>query len=661
MRKRRYLTLIGEGFTRAEACRQAGVSYSWAKTFDYSLQNGSSEAWAKGRQEAVEGGGPKRRGELCEEALAALEDFSLFRPRYCAHVATPWQTEAAVEVVRRLATPEKEYVVLNCPPGAGKTTGFTHDIPAWLTCRDRAIRGVMGHHVQTRADTYTARLRRTLERKVPVQAKDDDKARGLAVDAVSTLPHDFGRFKPDRSEIWRRDQFIVEQVGETPIDEKESTWTSFGQDSGQLGVRMDYLVWDDLVTKSVVRSSEAQMAQQEWWDDEAETRLEPGGLLMLVGQRLAATDLYAYCRDKPGGDEIYDAEEDPDLPSSEAFGRRKYHVIRYPAHDESRCEGVHRPGEAKPWPDGCLLDPIRVPWRELKVAMLNRDRYRVLFQQEDSDPSGVLAPRQWIDGGIDSETLEHHAGCWDRERRVCELPPRLERPLVSIVAADPSPTMYWAVGWFVVQPSTGQWWLMDLLRRRLTAEEFLEPPHPGSDRYSGVMEEWQVRSKALGLPISAWVVEQNAAQRFLLQHEYVRRWMALHAVRIIGHETHRNKADPEFGVWSLLRPMFRHGRIRLPGGDQESKLTSLKLVEEASLYPDGRYDDCVMMMWMAAHRLPSLISTDAAKMPRLDRPGWLADESVVARPAQNLLAGDRSGRSVDAGGKISARPGWVAA
>jgi hypothetical protein len=638
MRRRRYQALIAEGYTRAEACRQAGVSYSWAKAHDYRLQNESSHGWVAAREaeEADAAGGPRRREDLSELALASLEDFALFRPRYCAHVATPWQTEAANEVVRLQATPDKEYVVLNCPPGSGKTTGFTHDLPAWLTVRDRAVRGLLGHHVSSMAATYTGRLRRTLERKVPVQAKDDDRARGLAVDAEATLLGDFGRFKPEASDIWRRDQFIVEQFGETPIDEKESTWTAFGMDSGQLGMRLAVIVWDDLVTKKVVRSPEQQVAQQEWWDDEAETRLEPSGLLMLVGQRLAATDLYAYCRDKAGGDELYDAEEDPDLPTSEAFGRRKYHHIVFKAHYEDRCSEDHRPGVAKPYPEGCLLDPVRVPWRELKVAMMNRDRYRVLFQQEDSDPSGVLAPRMWIDGGQDPQTREYHPGCWDPERGISQLPEGLEGPLVSICAADPSPTQYWAVGWFVVQPSTGQWWMLDLLRRRMDAPEFLEWTD-GTRSFSGVMEEWQARSVDLKLPITAWVVEQNAAQRYLLQHEYVRRWQAKWGVRIIGHETHRNKADTEFGVWALLRPMFRNGKLRLPGA-QGARLASLKLVDEATLWPDGRTDDCVMMLWMAAHRLPTLLTVDTAKMPKMRRPGWLRGGYVQSRATTGAAA-----------------------
>jgi hypothetical protein len=144
------------------------------------------------------------------------------------------------------------------------------------------------------------------------------------------------------------------------------------------------------------------------------------------------------------------------------------------------------------------------------------------------------------------------------------------------------------------------------------------------------MEEWQDRSVAMGFPISAWVVEDNAAQRYLLQHEYVRRWMSKWKVRVVGHTTHRNKADAEFGVWALLRPMFRHGRVRLPGAFGVGRLAALKLVDEVTKWPDSRYEDCVMAMWMAAHRLPSLVKVDASKNKKTKRPGWLRQREAVA-------------------------------
>jgi len=84
---------------------------------------------------------PKPRDKLRPEAADALDDFALFQRRYLGHISTPWQVEAANYIVKLLATPAKEYAALNVPPGVGKSSLMTLDIPAWLVCRDRAIRG----------------------------------------------------------------------------------------------------------------------------------------------------------------------------------------------------------------------------------------------------------------------------------------------------------------------------------------------------------------------------------------------------------------------------------------------------------------------------------------------------------------------------------------
>ena len=81
---------------------------------------------------------------LCEEAQRALEDFAYFRLRYFGRKSTPWQERAAYEVMRSVQSNEREYIVMNEPPGSGKSTLFTNDIPCWIVARDRRIRIQIG-------------------------------------------------------------------------------------------------------------------------------------------------------------------------------------------------------------------------------------------------------------------------------------------------------------------------------------------------------------------------------------------------------------------------------------------------------------------------------------------------------------------------------------
>jgi transposase-like protein len=105
---------------------------------------------------------------LCEEAQRGLQDFDFFRRHYLGRVPSPWQVEAALTLVKLLEEPEKEFVVLNVPPGAGKSTLF-HDVAVWAIVRNRAIRVMIGSISQAMAKQYSRRIRETLERPAPIQ------------------------------------------------------------------------------------------------------------------------------------------------------------------------------------------------------------------------------------------------------------------------------------------------------------------------------------------------------------------------------------------------------------------------------------------------------------------------------------------------------------
>src|SRR6478609_8745069 len=81
---------------------------------------------------------------LSDEASKALEDFAYFRKRFFGRRSTPWQERAAYEILRSVQSEDREYVVVNCPPGSGKSTLFTHDVICWLIARDRTIRIMIG-------------------------------------------------------------------------------------------------------------------------------------------------------------------------------------------------------------------------------------------------------------------------------------------------------------------------------------------------------------------------------------------------------------------------------------------------------------------------------------------------------------------------------------
>ena len=611
-----YNQLRKRGFSIKQASEEARISYATAKRYEGKL-NAISPSRRHELAAERQVRGPVPYEELRDEAKLALEDFVFFQRRYLGRIATPWQAEAAYQVREWVDSPYKEFGVDNAPPGSGKSTTFCHDIPIWLTCRDRAIRGLIGSKAESQARRYVARIRRTLERTIPYRPPDELVAKGLAVDAEATLADDFGSFKPETRDSWSAEGFVVAQHGDVLIAEKEPTWSAFGMDSSFLGMRYDFVVWDDVVDKQTIRTAEAREKQQEWWDDIAEQRLDPGGLFLLQGQRMGAEDLYRYCLDKRVIPD--DAEEVTDESP------RKYHHIVFKAHYEDRCENKHGL-DAPYYPEGCLLDPRRLPWRELRAAMANpRGNFAVIYQQEDTDPATVLVNPVWVSGGRDPKEGTDHVGCWDNDRDLCELPPGLAGDLISYVTVDPSPTKWWSIQWWVTRCTDGEAqerYLMDLERRYNMPADHLIDWNNATQSFGGLMEDWQARSNALHLPIRKWIVERNGAQRFLLQFEHVRRWQAKWKVDIVPHDTAANKADPDYGVKSVAG-IWKYGLVRLPGKQKtKARFTSLKLVEEVTHWPEWSTDDCVMAHWFGEWHLPKMVPR-SKPLPRLPRPSWL--------------------------------------
>lgn len=683
--KREFLALIDEGWTVEQAAQRIGRSYAWAKQFMQQVKKARAEQLTqssshptrrtpspgevvgstvgKSMGEIVDqmpgDESPSRpeispdyllrpfqRHELSDVALDCLEDFGRFRYRYMGRLSSPWQENAAVLIKDKLATPYKEYGVINAPPGSGKSTLFTHDIPAWLTARSRTLRGFIGSSTQTMANSYVGRLRNTLDRKIPMQASSEDIAAGLGRDADATLIQDYGRFRPDPTlgAPWTQRQFTVAQFSDTPIGEKEATWTAFGEDTKFLGWRVNFVVWDDLVVAKTLRNLEAIEAQRKWWIDEAQTRLEPGGLLILQGQRLGAEDLYRFCLDMKSGYTELD-EHLFELGEEQLPTENKYFHIVYKAHYEELCQADEHPefhrlrapayNPDSPDESGCLLEPVRLPWRELKSIMEQPlTNFRVVYQQEDTSPEEVLVPNHWLEGGLYHDGVDY-PGCYDESRSLADPPSHLSGLTLSVVTVDPSPTKYWSIQWWLYnQPPgcerlMGFRYLLDIIRMPMDANDLLDYI-VSSQSYVGVLNDWQARSVELGHRITHLIVEKNAAQRFLMQYDWFKRWIILNQVQLRPHETGANKADKDYGV-QTIRTHYRYGRVRLPHA-RDARVTPTGGVEaltrELTRYPQSSTDDCVMANWFLEYNLQFLVkSVEAPKSLYNDMPGWVSQSS----------------------------------
>lgn len=648
--KIRFWEARAAGISIKEACKIAGIHYNTGQKWDAKRRRLNAELAVAQINEKVADVKASRGGRataelraeldtiaelppvipydrLSERAKRGWDDFDYFRRVYLGRVPSPWQVEAAYRIVEYLESEEKEFLVLNCPPGAGKSTLF-HDVAVWCIVRNRAIRVLIGSISQTLAKMYSRRIRETLERPTRLIVDPELVRKGLAVDAEGCLAHDYGRFKPTASgSLWRAEEFIVEQLNPGMLENKEPTVSAYGIDSEFIGHRADLCLFDDVASPENAKESTSRDRLLERWDSMAEARCDPGGLVSVIGQRLGSGDLYSHCLNKITYDEL-DEEDDvsgEDMTVEERIyepvKKQKYHHIVYKAYYEELDTGPKsRSKKAPPWPEGPLLDPVRLPWKDLSYIKYNQpNKYRIVYQQEDVDSDYQLVDRAMLTGGVGLDGVQY-LGCIDKDRQPGSITRHLTHPYVSIISVDPSPSQFWGVIWTIIQPDQGLYHVVDLERVKLTAEELLGWQMTTGE-YSGILEDWVQRADRMGYPISHVVVEVNAAQRFLLAHDFVRRWQATRNVQVIPHTTSRNKLDENLGLEALIPPLVRSGSLRLP--TMSGNWKTLALVEELTSWTRDKKKgtDLAMALWFTVLHAPRL--TAPKLPPRMWRPSFL--------------------------------------
>lgn len=177
--------------------------------------------------------------------------------------------------------------------------------------------------------------------------------------------------------------------------------------------------------------------------------------------------------------------------------------------------------------------------------------------------------------------------------------------------------------WWIYTPEAShQVFLMDLINQSMPANDLLDW-NANTGSFYGVMEDWQARSVELGLPITHWVVEANAAHRYLLAYDHMRRWQSKWSVHVIPHTTSRTKLDPNIGP-DIIRDHFRFGRVRLPRSPRgDARLQTNKLIDQLKNYRMTRYDDQVMACWFLFANLPQ-IAPSLKPLPSITpHPSWL--------------------------------------
>jgi hypothetical protein len=596
---RRFLTLLADGWPKSHAALEVQISETTATRW-------AREAGLQGHR--VEGANrppdPKPFVKLPDLAKRAVEHPEVMAREYLglADSWAPWMSMTLERLLELYHSPRDEYVCLNAHPGSGKTTVVTYAFCAWAGIRERALGEEptfsLGHDVEAKAKNYVKRLRTLFTHN-------------------SKLINDFGRFRPESNIApWSASELLIEPLEWQALREKEPTYTAQAYRGSVLSGRYRIVIWDDLVSRENSRTKDQREELERWLVQEAENRLNAGGLFALSNARYGPEDLSHYVLSQVDVEEI-DFEGEP---------RPLYTHIAFPAHDDSRCKGTEHDG---PWPDGCLLNPKLASWRRLRHFMVqSEDRYRLVWQQEDTDVKGFLAERTWFDGGVDRHGVRR-IGCLDMDRRFGQVPEGRDSAFISAVTVDPSSSHFWAIEHWLVYGDGAQV-LLRGMRRVLKAPDLLYTAIGG---WQGILEDWWIAH-----PFTYLIVEHNAAQKHMLQYPFFSEWCAARGVTLVPHTTTINRTDPDLGV-EMLAPIYREGLARLPYAGVEEKVFADAFRREACAWPEGSTTDLVMAHWFLNHRLRNLLAFGPIVAPgetmAPDAPEWI-DHGVPSWAAERM-------------------------
>jgi len=584
-----------------EAARRVGISTATAYRLVHGVKMSDGRAVNTGVR-GIQIPDPRRLEELGTDPRTALADFNLFGEMFFKLRPSYWRRDAAMRFVDALLdNTQRTFIDMNVFPGAGKTT-LIKVLCCWLIAgggikdpaAGRAIRIMLGAEVQKVARHMLRAVRLGLELRRPFTMFD--KGGQEWVEAEFCLAQEYGRFKPDvqlgEESLWSQDQILVAQLAGVDVILKEPTVQVASKEMGFLGERVDAAFWDDLSTTKNSRNPAVAENLNIWTENEAEPRVEKGGLFGHIGQRLSPLDLH-----RKRLDARIENEKGELVPL--------YKHVTYPAHRDDLCDSNHRQWDPET-NSGCLTDADALPVKDW-MAVRSKQEYRTVYQQEDADPAKILVQQIWLEGGVDSNG-EFSSGCYDRDRGFWEWPKGVGQ-LVDYATLDPAAGNWWALEWWSVQPESRHNYLIEGRRAKIQAGTFLDWNN-SKQEFSGWMHEIQVASILACHPIRVWIVESNAAHEYLQQFEHFRRWKQLFSmVSVIPHQTQKNKNDPDFGVEALLPGRYRTGMKHLPKKQGVEALNFLRQFEkELTTYPFAETDDTVMSDWMGEINLDKIIS-----------------------------------------------------
>lgn len=466
-------------------------------------------------------------------------------------------------------------IIVNTPPEHAKSTTITVNYTTWRICQDPNIRIIIVSQTQEMAKRFLRAVKDRLSGVNPSYRK---------------LQHDFapdGGFDAN-SASWTADSIYVNAEAR---DSGEATPTvqALGMNGQIYGNRADLIILDDTVTGKNAHEFEKQI---DWIQREVINRLTyPGGVLLLVGTRLAPVELYSEIQ-KP---EWYGQDEES--PWTYLTQPAVLEFAEHPDDWTVLAPWTNRPPVSlgarrlvEPGPDGLY------PWHSGKALARRRatsspQNWKMVYQQEQVVEDAIF-PANKVAASIDGMRAAglmspgapgHRAHGMDG--------------LYVVGGFDPAITGHAAAVVLGVDRMSGMRYVLDVW----TA------PNQKPDDLFDKLKAWTSKYH-----MHEWVIEKNAMNLMVTQNRDLRNFLGSRGTILKEHFTGNNKNDADFGVASMSMlfdgALEDRGLIRLPSRSQQEGVKAL--VEQLTTwFPQTKAkQDTVMALWFAETRARELVN-----------------------------------------------------
>jgi hypothetical protein len=461
---------------------------------------------------------------------------------------------------------DKTRLLINVPPEHAKSTTITVNYSTYKICMDPDnTRIIVISKTLTKAQEFVYSIKQRLTH--PMWAK---------MQATYAPP---GGWRED-ADSWKANAITLSRNS----TEKDPTVQALGIGGQVYGARANLIILDDCVTGANAHEWEKQL---EWIQKEVITRLDDEGVLLVLGTRFAANDLYREIRN----------------PKHWSNGKSPFTYFAMPAVLEFKDDPKNwvtlwpktdqKSGTKEPNADG-FYTKWNGPALYRRRGEVTPSTWALVYQQQDIQENSIFAPA-CVQGSINGM------------RRVGALRPNLPGhpsggDFYTIMGIDPAMTGNTAAVVMAFERGTQKRYILDVHN--------MQDPDPQKIR--ALMEDW-----ANKYPINEMRIEINAHQKSYALDTELNQYFASRGVQIRSHYTSKNKWDETFGVAGMasLFGTLRDGKhqddnlIELPSSENNEHVKAL-INQLITWDPNARRSqktDCVMALWFCEIRAKELV------------------------------------------------------